>query len=102
MVPLNLATRNGPGPALLLIHGFPLDNRLWDAVVARLPSSLHIFLPDLPGMGKSPLSPEIQTIDDYARALLSLLDEQKIAKVAVAGHSMGGYIALAMQRQAPD
>ena len=102
MAPLNLATRNDRGPALLLIHGFPLDNRLWDAVVARLPSSLHILLPDLPGMGKSPLSPEIRTIDDYARALLSLLDEQKIAKVAVAGHSMGGYIALAMQRQAPD
>ncbi len=99
---LNLATRNDRGPALLLIHGFPLDNRLWDAVVSRLPPTLRILLPDLPGMGKSPLSPEIRTIDDYARALLSLLDEQKIAQVVVAGHSMGGYIALAMQRLAPD
>ena len=102
MAPLNLVTRNDRGVALLLIHGFPLDNRLWDPVLWRLPSNLRVLLPDLPGMGKSPLPPEVRTIDDYARALLALMDEQKIPKFFVAGHSMGGYVALAMQRQAPD
>jgi len=102
MARLNLETRNDPGPALLLLHGFPLDNRIWEPVVSALPSGVQILLPDLPGMGKSPLPPEIRTIDDYARELLSLMEERKIAAFTVAGHSMGGYIALAMQRQAPE
>lgn len=102
MAPLNLTTRDGPGPALLLIHGFPLDHRLWEPVLSKLPSTLHVLLPDLPGMGRSPIPPEVRSIDDYARALLALMDEQKISTFAVAGHSMGGYIAFAMQRQAPD
>jgi len=99
---LKLTTRNDGGPALLLVHGFPLDRRLWDAVVSKLPSTMKIFLPDLPGMGESPLDPKVRTIDDYARALLSLMDDRKVARFFVAGHSMGGYIALAMLRLAPE
>jgi pimeloyl-ACP methyl ester carboxylesterase len=63
MTPLNLATRNDRGTALLLLHGYPLDNRLWDPVLWRLPSSLRVLLPDLPGMGKSSLGPEVRPID---------------------------------------
>jgi pimeloyl-ACP methyl ester carboxylesterase len=99
---MTLTTRNDGGPALLLIHGFPLDRRLWDAVVSKLPSTMTILLPDLPGMGGSPVDPKVRTIDDYARALLSLLDDRKVARFFVAGHSMGGYIALAMLRLAPE
>src|SRR5579862_3575815 len=99
---LQLTTRNDRGPALLLIHGFPLDHRLWDAVVSKLPSTMKIFLPDLPGMGGSPPDPKVRTIDDYARALLSLMDDRKVARFFVAGHSMGGYIALALYRLAPE
>jgi pimeloyl-ACP methyl ester carboxylesterase len=97
-----MTTRDGSGPALLLVHGFPLDHRLWDSVVAKLPATMRVYLPDLPGMGKSPLPPEVRTIDDYARALLSMMDGQKADRFAVAGHSMGGYIALALQRIAPE
>ncbi len=99
---LSLSTRNDRGPALLLVHGFPLDRRIWDAVVSRLPAATRIFLPDLPGMGESPADPEVRTIDDYARALLSLMDGRKVARFFVAGHSMGGYVALAMLRLAPE
>jgi pimeloyl-ACP methyl ester carboxylesterase len=92
----------GTGPAILLIHGFPLDRRVWEAQIGGLSARGRIVAPDLPGCGRSPLSPAPASIDDYARALLSLMDARGLARFAVAGHSMGGYIIFALHRLAPD
>ncbi|HLY07802.1 MAG TPA: alpha/beta hydrolase [Planctomycetota bacterium] len=102
MIPLKVTTRNDRGPALLLIHGFPLDHRIWTPQLERLPSSIRIVAPDLRGCGSSPLPPGPCTIDDYARDLLTLMNEQKADRFYVAGHSMGGYIVFSMLRQAPN
>lgn len=87
---------------LLLVHGFPLDRRIWTPVIERLPSTLRVVDPDLPGCGKEPLPTGPMTMDDYARHLLERMDAQGHRKFFVAGHSMGGYILFAMLRQAPD
>jgi pimeloyl-ACP methyl ester carboxylesterase len=100
MIPLNVTTRNDQGPALLLIHGFPLDHRIWRAQIDNLPVSLRLLVPDLRGCGGSPLPPGPCGIDDYARDLLDLMTERKIDRFYVAGHSMGGYIVFSMLRQA--
>jgi pimeloyl-ACP methyl ester carboxylesterase len=86
---------------LMLIHGFPLDGRIWDKVIAgiRVP---QLIVPDLRGHGKTPLPPGPSSIDDYARDLLAILDASKIERCAVAGHSMGGYIVFSLLRQAPQ
>lgn len=101
MIPLKLTTRNDQGPALLLIHGFPLDARIWQNQVDKLPFSLRLFAPDLRGCGGSPLPPGPCGIDDYARDLLTLLNEHRVDKFYAAGHSMGGYIVFSLLRQAP-
>lgn len=86
---------------LLLIHGFPLDGRIWEAQVGPLSKRGRVIVPDLPGFGRSAPEP-IGSIDDYARALLGLLDRIGVTRFAAAGHSMGGYVALALQRLAPE
>ncbi|HVE42124.1 MAG TPA: alpha/beta hydrolase [Planctomycetota bacterium] len=93
-------TENTKGP-LLLIHGFPLDGRIWDPMIAKI-KVRQLIVPDLRGCGKTPLPPGPSSIDDYARDLLAIMDASKVDRFAVAGHSMGGYIAFALLRLAPQ
>jgi 3-oxoadipate enol-lactonase len=91
----------GKGEAVVLLHGFPLDHTIWGAQSAALSGRYRVILPDLPGMGGStPLSPS--TMNGMARTVLDLLDRLGVERAAVAGHSMGGYVALALQKDAPD
>ncbi len=88
---------------LLLIHGFPLDRRTWEAQLAGLAGRGRVLAPDLPGFGTSPLSsPAPASMDDYARAVLAFADSQGVKRFAAAGHSMGGYILFALHRLAPE
>lgn len=102
MSQLDFTDRGGDGPALLLIHGFPLDRRIWEKTAAKIPPRVRLILPDLRGHGKSALPAGPVTIEDYARDLLELTDGLKIPKFFAAGHSMGGYILFAIHRLAPE
>ena len=79
---------------LVLLHGFPFDSTLWAPVRALIPSDLTVLAPDLPGFGAEPALPEM-SMDALADWLAGWLTAQGIEQVAVAGHSMGGYVALA-------
>jgi 3-oxoadipate enol-lactonase len=92
----------GRETALLLIHGFPLDSRLWDAQLAGLSSCARVIAPDLRGSGKSDVPPGPYSVDQYAGDLVGLLDNLSIRRAVVAGLSMGGYIAFALWRRHPE
>lgn len=94
--------RRGRGTPLMLVHGFPLDHHLWDEIVPLLEDTFDIILPDLRGFGESSTVDSFYTLEDYASDLAGLLDHLGIQKTAIAGHSMGGYIALAFVRLFPD
>lgn len=86
-------------PVLVLIHGYPFNRRFWQAQVAGLKGRFRILTYDLRGMGKSQLGPAPQPMEAYVDDLLALLDLLQIRRAALAGLSMGGYIALrAVQR----
>ena len=104
MARMDFTVRNdrADGPALVLIHGFPLDHRLWQKQIEGLPLSIRLLVPDLRGCGSTPLPPGPCSIEDYARDILELMDEPKLKKFYVAGHSMGGYIVFALLRIAPE
>ena len=87
----------GSGPPVLFVHGFPLDATLWDDQVASLARSHRCLAVDLRGFGRSagPV-PEALTMDAHASDLAELLDGLDTGPVALAGLSMGGYVALAM------
>lgn len=88
--------------ALLLVHGFPLDSRLWDAQIAGLSSRVRVIAPDLRGSGKSDVPPGPYSMDQYADDMAGLLDGLGIRRAVVAGLSMGGYIAFALWRRHPE
>jgi pimeloyl-ACP methyl ester carboxylesterase len=89
----------GKSPALLLIHGFPLDHRLWDAQSAALARTMRVIAPDLRGHGASATSAGPLTMEQHADDLAALLDHLKVQRAIVAGLSMGGYVAFAFWRR---
>jgi len=94
--------RRGKGPALMLVHGFPLDHSIWEPVARLLEDRADLFLPDLRGLGESDAPLDGYSMEQYAGDLLALLNQAHIEKAVVAGHSMGGYVALAFARLYPD
>jgi len=86
----------GKGKALLLIHGFPFHQAIWEEYVEFLSKNFLVITVDLPGFGKSPSLPEPFTLAEVADALLVFLKSKEIDQVAVVGHSLGGYVALSM------
>ena len=94
--------RRGSGTPLVLIHGYPLDHHLWDEVVPLLEDTFDIIIPDLRGFGESRTVDSFYTMEDYASDIVGLLNHLGIQKTAIAGHSMGGYVALAFARLFPE
>ncbi|MBN1371287.1 MAG: alpha/beta fold hydrolase [Anaerolineaceae bacterium] len=93
----------GKGPLpLMLVHGFPFDHSLWNEVAAHLESETRLLLPDLRGYGLSPVPDGIYTMESMAADLKALLDRLGVQRVALAGHSMGGYVALAFAEAYPE
>ncbi len=91
-----VATIEGTGPALLLIHGLGSSRHVWRPIVAQLAESFTTVSVDLLGHGESSwLDPEPQffTPAEHAAALKPLIDEFD-AGMHIAGNSMGGWIGL--------
>lgn len=88
--------RSGAGEPLLLIHGIGSDLHAWDPVVRQLAETHEVIAIDLPGFGGSePLAPGVvPTPAALAESVASHLDELGIERAHVAGHSLGGWIAL--------
>ena len=100
---INMAyERRGRGEPLVLIHGYPLDRTTWNEVASLLETYFDLIIPDLRGMGQSDTMDKTYTITDLASDIAGLLDHLKIQKVFIAGHSMGGYVALAFARAYPN
>ena len=93
-------TDRGRGPALVLLHGFPLDRRMWDAQVERLSQNCRVMAPDFRGFGRSGNTDPF-TIESLADDI-HVFVEQLVAKPCVlVGLSMGGYVALAYAKKYP-
>lgn len=89
----------GSGPAVLLVHAFPLSSDMWQAQIDALAADYRVIAPDLRGFGASEYGTEAVSIDHYAADLAALLDSLGIQDVAYCGLSMGGYIAFAFLRR---
>jgi pimeloyl-ACP methyl ester carboxylesterase len=93
------STNNIP---LLLIHGFPLDSACWNEVIPFLVHDFDVITVDLRGFGKSSRITTPYSISDMADDLVRLIDHLNIEKISIAGHSMGGYVALEFAKKYPE
>jgi 3-oxoadipate enol-lactonase len=91
----------GAGPAVVFIHGFGLDQRMWDAQWAELAARFRVVRYDCRGFGASgPFDPAVPYT--HAADLVALLDHLRISEAALVGLSFGGQVALKAALFAPD
>lgn len=88
--------------AIMLIHGFAEDSRVWDAIAPGLKDMGRLLIPDLPGSGRSTLPGVEISIDTLAESCIDLLDREDIDRCIFIGHSMGGYVTLAIAEHYPE
>jgi YbgC/YbaW family acyl-CoA thioester hydrolase len=91
----------GTGPALVFIHGFPLDLSIWRHQLDGLTGYRRIGL-DLRGMGRSDAPDLGYSMATYADDLAALLASMGEERVVLIGHSMGGYVAFEFVRRYRD
>ncbi len=93
----------GRGEPLVVLHGFNADSSHFCRVSRHLTAHFRVLAPDLPGFGLTP-SGEIDSfrVEDVADRVLEWLDELGVHDFYLGGNSMGGYIAVAMARRAPE
>lgn len=88
----------GDGPAILLLHGFPLAREIWDAQVPQLQKTATVIRLDLRGMGRSSSSNGPYLMETLAGDVAAALDSLHVEMVTLIGHSLGGYVAMAFAR----
>lgn len=95
---VNLAVEvRGEGPAILFVHGYPLDRTIWRGQIEGLDGYLRVA-PDLRGMGQSDAPDLGYSMNIYAADLAAILDTLGIERAVLCGLSMGGYIAFEFLR----
>jgi len=93
----------GSGPAVLLIHGFPLCRRMWQPQAQAFSAAgFQVVVPDLRGFGESGGGDRPGSMDLFADDLIALMDYLKIERAVVGGMSMGGYILLNLLSRFPQ
>jgi len=88
----------GKGFPLVLIHGFLGSSKMWEPQIKFFKDHFRVITPDLPGFGKSNKAKSHNNIQSIANLLLDCLDEKKIDKFYLLGHSMGGMIVQEMAK----
>lgn len=91
----------GKGKVVVLVHGFIEEGGMWNDTAKALSKNYKVIVPDLEGFGSSPLLSKKLSMEHYADALYAMLQEEKIKKCVLLGHSMGGYIALHFAEKYP-
>ena len=94
---------SGTGPAVVLLHAFPVDSTLWTPQRTALAGAgYRAITPDLPGFGGSAQAGAVPSLDVMADEVAGLMDVLGVREAVVGGLSMGGYVAMAMLRRHPQ
>lgn len=97
-------TASGPagGPTLALIHGWACNRSDFDAVTEHLPENYRVLAIDLAEHGQSRSTRDVWTMEEFARDVVAVLEAESVNGCVVAGHSLGGAVAVEVGRLLPD
>jgi pimeloyl-ACP methyl ester carboxylesterase len=101
-MPTIKATIQGEGFPVILLHGFCENKSMWFPYANKLTEQYQIICPDLPGFGESLLPNKDITLEEIADELADFMSEIKVEKCVIIGHSLGGYVALALAERHPN
>lgn len=93
---------SGSGSPLIFLHGFCETHETWSQFTAQLSSKRRVIAPDLPGFGDSPPLTGDFSMSDVADAIKDWILQLNVPKPILIGHSLGGYVTLALAEKHPD
>lgn len=99
-----MKTRPGVGPEVVLLHGIPGSGATWDRVIAALPPSVPLVVPDLLGFGASDRAIAIDDLhaEGQARRLQAVIDRLGLDRPVLVAHDFGGPVALRLLMARPE
>lgn len=86
----------------MLLHGFLEERSMWNDYAERLSVNHQVICIDLLGQGESDCLGYVHSMELHAEAVKAVLDAESIKSYSVVGHSMGGYVALALAEKYPQ
>jgi len=92
----------GKGLPIVLLHGFPLNLKMWDPQVKELSPYFRVIALDLRGHGGSDAPMWHYTMEIFCEDIIGLLDFLRIEQAIMVGLSMGGYILFNLYRKYPE
>jgi len=93
---------SGEGPALVLLHGWMENHNVWKMQIPEFSKDYRVIAVDLRGHGESDKPKSGYSIQTFADDLYHVLNELRIDKAIIAGHSMGGMTALVFYLTYPE
>ena len=94
--PMHIADTEKGDKCIVLLHGYLESMLVWDEFVSLLSPKARVITLDLPGHGISVINSEVHTMEYLAECVAQTMEALGIDRYTVVGHSMGGYVALAM------
>jgi pimeloyl-ACP methyl ester carboxylesterase len=94
-------TDEGKGLPILFLHDFPLSRGAWSKQVDEFKTRFRVIAPDLRGFGESEASAGPVPIHRFVEDLHALMEHLVTGPVILAGHAMGGLVALAFASAFP-
>lgn len=94
--PMHIADSERGERCVVLLHGYLESMLVWDEFVDLLKDKVRVVTLDLPGHGVSMVDREVHTMEYLADCVANAMEALGIKRYSVVGHSMGGYVALAM------
>ena len=92
----------GEGDPVLLLHGWPQNNRMWRGLITRLSPHYRLLAPDLRGFGGTDAPGTGYDGDTFARDQIALLDALGLERVKLIGHDWGGWTAFLLGLNFPE
>lgn len=93
-VPIRYSVTGAGEPAVVLLHGWAMDRRIWDGQVPRLAEPYRVVAVDLAGHGESGSGRADWTMGAFAEDVRAVVDALGLSRVVLVGHSMSGLVAL--------
>lgn len=108
LLPGNLTlsyTQAGAGKeTIILLHGLGGNKKYWIRNLEGLSQQYRVLALDLPGYGESSLLtlPDEDLLQYFSKAVVAFMDSLSIKRTHLAGHSMGGQLAMLLALEHPE
>ena len=87
---------------VVLLHGYLESLNVWDELTDLIKREVRVIALDLPGHGVSEVVGEVHSMEFLADVVADVMRGQEVERATIVGHSMGGYVAMAMLERYPE